>query len=89
MIIHTDMNDDIKSCERDAGNWKRQRYLIASALFEYVLNEEGKPFELRRHSDLEDMQGILYTEYAEFIELLEIRKRMGHRNLSNTIKSID
>jgi hypothetical protein len=32
---------------------RRKRYLMASSLFEYVNNEEGKPFELQRHTDVE------------------------------------
>ena len=53
---------------------RRKDYLIASALFEYVPNEAGKPFALRRSNDAEDMQHILDTEYADLADMLAKRK---------------
>lgn len=53
---------------------RRKYYLIASALFEYVPNEAGKPFALRRSNDAEDMQHILDTEYADLADMLAKRK---------------
>lgn len=67
---------------------RRKRYLIASALVEYVTNEAGKPFELQRHSDLEDMRQLLETEYADLAGVLAARKNAGHRNLAGTIAVI-
>jgi hypothetical protein len=67
---------------------RRQRYLIASALLEYVNNEAGKPFELQRHGDVEDMRRLLETEYADLAGALAARKAAGHRKLAGTIAVI-
>ena len=67
---------------------RRKRYLIASALFEYITNEAGKPFALRRHHDVEDMQQLLDTEYADLAGALAAKKAAGHRNLAGTIAVI-
>jgi hypothetical protein len=64
---------------------RRKRYLIASALFEYIRNEAGKPFELQHHNDVEDMQHILDTEFTDFVDVLATRKAAGHRNLAGTM----
>jgi hypothetical protein len=66
----------------------RKRYLIASALLEYVNNEDGKPFELQRHSDLEDIRHLLETEYADLAGALAARKAAGHRHLAGTVAVI-
>ena len=67
---------------------RRKRYLIASTLLEYVNNEAGKPFELQRHRDVEDMRRLLETEYADLAGVLAARKAAGHRNLAGTIAII-
>ena len=67
---------------------RRKRYLIASAFLEYITNEAGKPFALQRHSDVEDMQQLLDTEYADLAGMLAARKATGHRNLAGTIAVI-
>ena len=67
---------------------RRKRYLIASALFEYVSNDAGKPCALQRQSDVEDMQRLLETEYADFAGALQARKVAGHRNLAATLAVI-
>ena len=67
---------------------RRKRYLIASALFEYVANEAGKPFELARDSDAEEMRQLLETEYADLAPVLSARKQAGHRNLAGTIAAV-
>jgi hypothetical protein len=67
---------------------RRKRYLIASALLEYVNNEAGKPLELQRHSDVEDMRLLLDTEYADLAGVLAARKAAGHRNLAGTIAAV-
>ncbi len=64
---------------------RRKRYLMASALLEYIQQEAGKPLELRRDNDVEDMESILHAEYADLIEVLMSRKASGHRNLASTI----
>lgn len=64
---------------------RRKRYLIASALFEYINNEAGKPFELQHHNDVEDMRHILETEFADLLNVLTARKAAGYRNLAGTI----
>jgi hypothetical protein len=64
---------------------RRKRYLIASALFEYINNEAGKPFELQHHSDVEDMRHILDTEFSDLVDVLAARKVAGHRNLAGTM----
>jgi hypothetical protein len=67
---------------------RRKRYLIASALLEYVNNEAGKPYELQRHSDVEDIRSLLETECADLAGVLAARKAAGHRNLTGTISII-
>jgi len=63
----------------------REKYLVATALFEYINNEQGKPFELQRHNDVEEMQQLLDRDYAAFLETLQSRKSVGHQNLTGTI----
>ncbi len=63
---------------------RRKRYLMASALLEYIQQESGKPLELRRDNDVEDMESILHAEYADLTEVLMSRKASGHRNLAST-----
>ena len=74
--------------EQSGMDARRKRYLIASALFEYITNEAGKPFALRRHNDVEDMQRLLDTEYADLTGVLAAKKAAGHRNLARTIAVI-
>ena len=66
----------------------RKRYLIASVLLEYINNEAGKPVVLQRHSDVEDMQQLLDTAYADLAGMLAARKTAGHRHLAGTIAVI-
>jgi hypothetical protein len=61
---------------------RRKRYLIASALFDYVTNEAGKPLELRHDSDAEEMRQLLEADYADLAGVLAARKAAGHRNLT-------
>jgi hypothetical protein len=68
---------------------RRKRYLIASALFEYVNSEAGKPLELRRDSDAEDMQHLLDTEYSDLVGMLADRKAKGHRKLAGAVAIIN
>ena len=68
---------------------RRKRYLIASALFEYINNEAGKPFALQRHTDVEAMQHLLDTEYADLAGALAARKAAGHRALAGTSAVIE
>jgi protein-disulfide isomerase-like protein with CxxC motif len=67
---------------------RRKRYLIASALLAYINNEAGKPFALQRHNDVEDMQQLLDTEYADLAGALAAKKAAGHRNLAGTIAAV-
>jgi hypothetical protein len=41
-------------------------------------------FELQGHSDAEDMQRLLETEYAGFAGVLAAKKAAGHRNPAGT-----
>jgi hypothetical protein len=75
-------------CEQSGMDESRKRYLIASALLEYINNEAGKPFALQRHSDVEDMQQLLNTEYADLAGVLAAKKAAGHRNLAGIIAVI-
>jgi hypothetical protein len=68
---------------------RRKRYLIASALLEYVNNEVGKPFELQHDNDVEDMRHLLEAEYADLARVLAAQKAAGHRNLAGTIAVIE
>ena len=70
-------------------NVSRKRYLIASALFEYINNEENKPFEHQRGNNVEDMKRILHTEYPQFIETLLDQKQMKHARLRATIEAVE
>jgi len=74
--------------EQSGMDARRKRYLIASALLEYINNEAGKPFTLQRQSDVEDMQQLLDTEYADLAGVLAAKKAAGHRNLAGTIAVI-
>lgn len=66
----------------------RKRFLIAQALFEFIRNDAGKPFEHQSGSNVEEMRHILQTEYADFIGVLETGKEMRHRNLARTIAAV-
>jgi len=61
---------------------------IAQALFEFIRNDAGKPFEHQSGSNVEEMQYILQTGYADFIGALESGKEMRHRNLARTIATV-
>lgn len=67
----------------------RKRYLIASALFEYILNEEGKPIELRRDNDVAEMIDILNTEYAGLLDTLAARKQMSHERMRQLLTVVE
>jgi len=67
---------------------QRQRLLIATALFEYILNEEGKPFELQSHSNVEEIRDILETDYRDLLGVLKKRKTYTHFNMRHNIAVI-
>jgi hypothetical protein len=66
----------------------RKRFLIAQALFEFIRNDAGKPFEHQSGSNVEEMRHILHTEYADIINVLEAGKSTRHRNLVQTIAAV-
>lgn len=68
---------------------RRKRFLIAQALFEFIRNDAGKPFEHQNGSNVEEIHHILETEYADFIGVLEAGKETRHRNLARTISAVE
>jgi hypothetical protein len=68
---------------------RRKRYLIASALVESINHETGKPFALRRHHDVGDMQQLLQSEDADLAGILPARKAAGYQNLAGTMAVIN